>query len=533
MRILRESKESTLKRQVLLTDEQRDYLIKLFNKYNYLWSLLPSDKLNKGNLEWSDCKEIIEQAGKSKTARKKKGISGLKEGYDYIFLGEGFNETIGNYLMYQPLTYKGSKVLASNNVEPKKGNGAQWCVAYQKSYTYWQDYSFKNKCKFLYLMTDDTKYAVAVYPDRVEAYTFEDENIKYPDWCKNDEIIQKAMKELKEPQPIKEINLEDYIVKNPDGTVSLSLIKKGIYLNEGEYKDIENSFYKIIKSYIKDGRFTVKFKEWDADFNCSFIEELVSLKGCPDYVRGSFKIIGCNNLTTLEGASERVDGDFDCSCCIKLKSLNGVPEYIGGYFKCQECIKLTSLEGLPTNIKGDFCCNYCNRLTSLEGAPREVGGKFSCHGCKGLLSLDGAPEKIGGNFDCGYCIHLTSLNGAPKEVGGYFDCSTCRNLTSLIGAPEKVGGGFYCDFCSKLTSLEGCPNYVKGPFSCKFCKNLTSLVGVPEKVGGHFDCSYCNGLISLEGAPKEVGRNFICYDCKRLTSYLKHRPEILGGHFIH
>ena len=377
MRILRESKESTLKRQVLLTDEQRDYLIKLFNKYNYLWSLLPSDKLNKGSLEWSDCKEIIEQAGNSKTARKKKGISGLKEGYDYIFLGEGFNEEIGNYLMYQPLTYKGSKVLASNSVEPKKENGAKWCVAYQKSYTYWQEYSYGDKCKFIYLMTDDTKYAIAKYPNKVEVFTFEDENLGYSDWCENDETIQKAMKELKDLQPLKDINLKDYIVENQDGTVSLSLVRKGIYLEDGEY-DVYNmamTVYSIITSYIKDGRFTVKFKEWDGDFNC-LDTNLTSLEGCPDYVRGY----------------------FDCRYCRNLLSLKGAPKEVGGDFWCSRCHKITSLEGSPRKVGGDFLCESCYGLTSLKGAPKEVGGDFWCNDCVNLASYDYKPEIIRGDF---------------------------------------------------------------------------------------------------------------------------------------
>ena len=377
MRILRESKESTLKRQILLTDEQREYLIKLFNKYNYLWSLLPSDKLNKGSLEWSDCKEIIEQAGNSKTARKKKGISGLKEGYDYIFLGEGFNEEIGNYLMYQPLTYKGSKVLASNNVEPKKKSGAQWCVAYQKTYEYWQDYSYGDKCKFIYLMTDNTKYAIAVYPRKVEVFTFEDENLGYSDWCENDETIQKAMNELEDLQPLKDITLEDYIVKNQDGTVSLSLVKKGIYLEDGEYDvyGATTSIYDIIKSYIKDGRFTVKFKEWDWDFNC-LDTDLISLEGCPDYVRGY----------------------FDCRYCRNLLSLKGAPKEVGGDFWCSRCYKITSLEGSPRKVGGDFLCESCYGLTSLKGAPKEVGGDFWCNDCVNLASYDYKPEIIRGDF---------------------------------------------------------------------------------------------------------------------------------------
>lgn len=378
--LLCESVESTLKKQKNLTDEQRAYLVELFTKYPHLWngSLLPSAKVNKGELIWDDFKDIIAQAGKSKSAARKTGIAGITEGKDYIYLGEGSNEKIGDYLMYQPLTQKGSKVLASNNVEPRKGNGAKWCVAYQKSSEYWRDYSFGHNCKFIYLMAKNTKYAIAVYPKKVEVHTFDDRNIKYPDWCKNDEFIQKAMKELKEPQPIKDINLEDYIVKNQDGTLSLSLIKRGIYLEDGEYNTIGKS-YDIIESYVKNGRLTVKFKEWDWNFDCP--TELTSLEGCPDYVKGY----------------------FSCNCCVHLTSLKGAPKEVGGDFYCVGCHDLTSLEGAPKKVGGDFNCGMCNKLVSLEGAPECVGKDFYCGDCKKLASLQGAPKKIGGELyspDC-------------------------------------------------------------------------------------------------------------------------------------
>ena len=383
--LLCESVESTLKKQKNLTDEQRAYLVELFTKYPHLWngSLLPSAKVNKGELTYDDFKNIIAQAGKSKSAAKKTGIAGIAEGKDYIYLGEGSNEKIGNYLMYQPLTYKGSKVLASNNVEPKKGNGARWCVAYQKSYEYWRNYSFENNCKFIYLMTKNTKYAIAVYPGKVEVFTFEDKNIKYPSWCKNDEIIQKAMKGLKEPQPIKDINLEDYVVKNQDGTVSLSLIKKGIHLEDGEYDFVGKSIYDIIKSYIKNGRFTVKFKEWDTNFSCANTD-LVSLEGCPAYVRGYFDCNNCKNLLSLKGAPQEVGGDFYCVGCHRLTSLEGAPKKVGGEFGCGFCNRLTSLKGAPQEVGGDFYCGNCNKLTSLEGAPKKVGGGIYFPDCPNL-----------------------------------------------------------------------------------------------------------------------------------------------------
>ena len=452
--LLCESVESTLKKQKNLTDEQRAYLVELFTKYPHLWngSLLPSAKVNKGELTWDDFKDIIAQAGKSKSAAKKTGIVGITEGKDYIYLGEGSNEKIGNYLMYQPLTYKGSKVLASNNVEPKKGNGAKWCVAYQKSYEYWRKYSFEYNCKFIYLMTKNTKYAIAVYPNKVEVFTFEDKNLRYPAWCKNDEFIQKAMKELKEPQPLKYMNLEDCIVKNQDGTLSLSLVKKGIYLEDGEYNFVKKSIHDIIEPYIKNGRLTVKFKEWDWDFRCP--TDLISLEGCPDYVKGNFTCSFCSRLSSLEGAPERVGGEFDCSSCDRLTSLEGAPERVGGEFDCSSCDRLTSLEGAPKEVGGNFRCNFCISLSSLEGAPERVGGSFLCNNCRSLTSLEGAPKEVGGSFLCGECNKLISLEGAPERVGGDFKHSCCRNLLSLRGAPKEIGGKIYSGGCPKLNKSQ-------------------------------------------------------------------------------
>ena len=92
---------------------------------------------------------------------------------------------------------------------------------------------------------------------------------------------------------------------------------------------------------------------------------------------------------------------------------------------------LTSLEGAPERVQGNFYC-FDNDLTSLEYAPKEVTGSFDCNN-NNLTSLKGAPEVVGHNF---YCTHnyLTSLEHAPKEVGSFFNCSY-NKLTSAKGAP--------------------------------------------------------------------------------------------------
>ena len=64
-----------------------------------------------------------------------------------------------------------------------------------------------------------------------------------------------------------------------------------------------------------------------------------------------------------------VEGDFDCPRS-GIKSLMGIRfGSVGGNFYCSSN-QLTSLEGAPEKVGGNFYCCW-NQLTSLGGAPRE------------------------------------------------------------------------------------------------------------------------------------------------------------------
>ena len=129
------------------------------------------------------------------------------------------------------------------------------------------------------------------------------------------------------------------------------------------------------------------------------------------YTAGSWSV---NQTTGLVD----VQGNFDCSNQYR-KSLSGISfGHVNGNFNCNSN-QLTSLEGAPQKVSGYFYCQY-NQLTSLEGAPQTVGGIFSCYDNR-LTSLEGAPQKVGSNFSCTF-NDLTSLKGAPETVGGYFTC---------------------------------------------------------------------------------------------------------------
>ena len=130
------------------------------------------------------------------------------------------------------------------------------------------------------------------------------------------------------------------------------------------------------------------------------------------YVRGTW-VINSEGLVDVEG-------DFNCSSK-KIVSLNGIRfGSVGGNFYCHNN-QLTSLEGAPEKVGGNFYCSY-NQLTSLEGAPREVGGNFYCHRNQ-LTSLKGAPRGVRRDFYC-HRNQLTSLEGAPQEVRWDFYCES-------------------------------------------------------------------------------------------------------------
>ncbi len=111
-----------------------------------------------------------------------------------------------------------------------------------------------------------------------------------------------------------------------------------------------------------------QFYHINGTFNCSD-NQIISLKGCPQYVGGSF--------------------DYSYN---QLSSLDYCPRIVGGHFYCDHN-QLNSLKFCPQSIGDHFDCSH-NQLTSLEYCPQIVGGDFYCHHNQ-LISLEYFPEKNG------------------------------------------------------------------------------------------------------------------------------------------
>ena len=85
-----------------------------------------------------------------------------------------------------------------------------------------------------------------------------------------------------------------------------------------------------------------------------------------------------NDFKELPYKFGKIDGYFSLQWCKNLISLKNCPDFVKGSFSCSfgKCIK--SLEYCSKRVGGDFYC-YNNKLTSLKGSPKTVDGNFKCH----------------------------------------------------------------------------------------------------------------------------------------------------------
>ena len=140
-----EKKDHIIKK-LPLTDEQKQLAIEFFGKYPSYESEID---WNRKDLTWEDFEKVIYKSRNTKSQIKKavrQGIEGITEGVDYNYIGEGVYKDKPFYV-YIPANWKGSRVLASDQVEPKLGTvydgftGAKWCISYQKTDQYWNSYT--------------------------------------------------------------------------------------------------------------------------------------------------------------------------------------------------------------------------------------------------------------------------------------------------------------------------------------------------------------------------------------------------------
>ena len=114
------------------------------------------------------------------------------------------------------------------------------------------------------------------------------------------------------------------------------------------------------------------------------------------------------NYKDYIGEYINVKGDVDLSN-LNLTKLPIRFGTVSGNFYCHDN-NLTTLEGAPEKVGLGFDCSY-NMLTSLVGAPKSVGYDFNCEH-NDLTSIKGAPKEIGGDF----IIRNHNLNVTKDDV---------------------------------------------------------------------------------------------------------------------
>ena len=160
---LYEKKDHLIKR-TKMTDEQKAEVIDFFNKHREQENNISDKEWNKPEtLIYERFKQIIDAFNNRNTKSNanrisnKIGIEGIEEGKDYIDLGEYNDALLGTFHAYIPLSWLGSKTLASSKVPPQYGNktSATWCIGWSSNTFYWKDYFFKNLDDFLILCGED------------------------------------------------------------------------------------------------------------------------------------------------------------------------------------------------------------------------------------------------------------------------------------------------------------------------------------------------------------------------------------------
>lgn len=442
---LLETKDRFIDSNSNLTQDQKNEIKNFFNKHPNYENKIDWNKYR--HLTYDDFKSVLELENKSVSAVKKgAGISGLKEGEDYIELDSGvFNGF--KYHAYQPLTYYASRLIASDKVEPKVS--AKWCTAWQKSREYWDKHSMDSGEVFIYLCGEGIptkKVAISASPNEHDSdsnsYSYSESGLNYNIWDAEDDKYSVVPADL----PF------NAVVSIFDAWKNISLVRK---LHE---EDVAKTNAIRKKEIIKSIKFNEITKRYD--------------------IHADGAIVDANYLTLLDlwdnGYIKKPLGKINGDFILKgsgLKSFENGPIEVTGEVDISDN-PISSLEGAPRRVGADFIAEGCVNLTTLKGITPEVGGMIIVGGCS-LESLDCSDAscevfQASGN-------KLTSLIGCPKVE---FIIYVANNeLKNLIGIPKGFHGELWVN-ANPLRSLEGCPRGLER-LSCRD-NLLTSLDYAPE-----------------------------------------------------
>lgn len=485
-------KKDHLINKMNITDEQKQIAIEFFNKHpNY-----ESDvDWNRKDLSWEDLEKVIYKQRNTKSQFKKavkSGIEGIVEGEDYLSLAEGTFKG-KSYKIYQPLTWLGSRTLASNNVPPvltslkedEAFSGARWCIAYQKDSKDWNRYLREGKT-FLFAFGEGIytkKSAIEISKPgesskvkifRINCWDAADNpyitfNVE---WDKEQSSFKEACLALAAKDYSSDVALFTRFF--PESVLDLVEVSHNNYelvrerTASEETKVVEMELEKLLalnnyeethilnipriyaskfasegslteKYFIKDGKFRFNIGKVEGNFNCENIRELSSLENGPKEVTGTFNISG-TSVESFEGCPEKIGKNFIARGLSQVLSIDTFPKYIGGIVDLSSSY-IESIEGLyNSNIKEAIILNYC-AITSLKGIPEGFEGDVVAKNAD-LETLEGCPEGLAG-LDVSGCYNLYSIEDLPEVVRVYVDISDCDNIEDINEDQVTITGSIY------------------------------------------------------------------------------------------
>lgn len=489
-----EKKDHLIKRLSSLTDEQKQSAIEFFNKHpNYESEI----DWNRKDLSWDDFEAVINKPRNTKSQIKKavkKGIEGLQEGVDYDFLGEGTYKG-KPFSVYVPANWKGSRVLASDQVEPKLGTvfdgytGAKWCISYQKTDQYWKIYTniledsdksdlgaIRRGSMFLFFFGESIpsyKLAIQFSLSNVYDYLMEsnssskilmDDTKLFNIWTSKDKMVTGTKKYYDFFQKI----CIPFIEKHKKEILDCAFLKdrKSLMDNFKIQKDL------IVKGTKEAVDFLIKtainhYCEPNSNImNGELINDVNNYDSLTDFVPAFER----NSLKTdsIKFNSDFVLGNLfrfaiDLPEIINLKHrkfrsvLDYVHEFIMDNYEATRTMNYYDISDIILDTLWTYQWEaFLNNLFTKKGSNYELTYDFKHF--KGNFNLSSLLYILQDNLHIK--ITLNSLKGCPEECYEFSVHKIPIASGNLVGGPKKVRHKYAASRCG-LTSVEGAPNEVR------------------------------------------------------------------------
>ena len=371
---LLESIDRFVDNNVNLSDEQKKEVKDFFRKHPDLNGLVNWQKEGV-LLKYADFRKIMDDYTNRKHEQVD-GLSQIKEGVDYKIVYNSDGVTA-----YEVLTYKGSCVLASNNVSPEvwsdvdenyknapgfernvvkdypqkviDGNtlygGAKWCTAYKNTDSHWNEYQ-QARMKFVYIIGNvpTGKVALAYLPKENWGRFYEILNGNYTLNQLNPQMDNTPIHAFFDTC-FKTLPLELILRQN---VRSMWNAYNEEVTGNIEYDDVENIATEIVGSSAvadsiklfmnvigaeKDGRMWSRRKGIRGDRTANFIKE--------HHMNRRYMV----KEGKLRAKWNYWEGDFDCSGW-GLETLENMPRHITGDFICKDNLEDFTEADIPKGV---------------------------------------------------------------------------------------------------------------------------------------------------------------------------------------